>query len=96
MPSEVVNDPPMNRYELLVDGAQVGATDYQVNDADRTITFIHTEVDPSRQEKGLGTELVRSALNLVRAETDYRVIAKCPFTKRFIQEHPDYQDLLTR
>lgn len=96
MPTEVVNDPPMNRYELLVDGVQVGLTDYLIDEERNTITFIHTEVDPSRQERGLGSELVRGALNLVRAETDYRVIAKCPFTKRYIEEHPEYQDLLTR
>lgn len=94
MPTEVVNDPPMNRYELLVDGVQVGLTDYVLGDG--TITFVHTEVDPSRQEKGLGSELVRGALNLVRAETDLRVIAKCPFTAAFIESHPEYQDLLTR
>lgn len=88
----------MNRYELLVDGVQVGATDYQIRERDgRTeIVFVHTEVDPSRQEKGLGSELVRGALNLVRAETDYRVVAHCPFTKHFIETHPEYQDLLTR
>lgn len=96
MPTEVVNDPPMNRYELLVDGVQVGLTDYVIDDEKKTITFVHTEVDPTRQEKGLGTELVRSALNLVRAETDYRVVAKCPFTKAFIASHPEYQDLLER
>lgn len=94
MATEVVNDPGMNRYELLVDGVQVGAADYSIDG--NTITFIHTEVDPSRQEKGLGSELVRGALNLVRGETEYRVVARCPFTKHFIETHPEYQDLLTR
>jgi predicted GNAT family acetyltransferase len=94
MPTEVVQDQGMNRFELLVDGEVVGATDYQIRDD--TIVFIHTEIDPTRREKGLGGELVRGALNLVRAETDYRVVAKCPFTKAWIESHPDYQDLLTR
>jgi len=44
----------------------------------------------------LGSELVRGALNLVRGETEYRVVARCPFTKHFIETHPEYQDLLTR
>lgn len=84
----------MNRFELLVDGESVGQTDYQIRDD--TIVFIHTEIDPDRREEGLGGELVRGALNLVRAETDYRVVARCPFTAAWIEEHPDYQDLLTR
>lgn len=94
MPTEVVQDQRMNRFELLVDGEVAGATDYQVRDD--TIVFIHTEIDPSRREHGLGGELVRGALNLVRAETDYRVVATCPFTAAWIEKHPEYQDLLTR
>jgi predicted GNAT family acetyltransferase len=94
MPTEVVQDPSMNRFELVVDGEVAGATDYQIRDD--TIVFTHTEIDPSRREKGLGGELVRGALNLVRAETDYRVVASCPFTAKWIDEHADYQDLLSR
>ncbi len=94
MPTEVVDNQSMNRYELLVDGEQVGFTDYRVDG--HHIVFIHTEIDPARQEKGLGTELVRGALNLVRSETDYQLVPKCSFTKAFVEEHPEYQDLLTR
>jgi predicted GNAT family acetyltransferase len=94
MPTEVIQDQRMNRFELLVDGENAGQTDYLVRGD--TIVFIHTEINPDRREKGLGGELVRGALNLVRAETDYRVVAKCPFTAAFIAEHPEYQDLLTR
>ncbi len=94
MPTEVVQDQRMNRFELLVDGESAGITDYQIRDD--TIVFTHTEIDPARREKGLGDELVRGALNLVRAETDYRVVASCPFTADWIQEHPDYRELLTR
>lgn len=94
MTTEVVQDAPQNRFQLLVDGEPIGETDYILRD--NTIIFTHTEIDPNRQEKGRGGELVRGALNLVRAETDLRVVAKCPFTKAWIENHPDYQDLLTR
>ena len=56
----------------------------------------HTEIDPSHQGAGLGGELVRGALNLIRAETDYRVVPTCPFAGPWIDKHPEYQDLLTR
>lgn len=94
MATEVVNDANMNRYELLVDGEAVGSADYQIRG--ETIVFTHTEIDPARREKGMGGELARGALNLVRAETDYRVVASCPFMSAWIAEHPDYQDLLER
>ncbi len=94
MTTEVVQDAPQNRFQLLLDGEYVGETDYILRGD--TIVFTHTEIDPGRTEKGLGGELVRGALNLVRAETDLRVVASCPFTKAWIEKHPDYQDLLTR
>ena len=94
MTTEVVQDASQNRFQLLLDGEYVGETDYILRDD--TIVFTHTEIDPNRQEKGLGGELVRGALNLVRAETDLRVVAKCPFTSAFIEKNVEYQDLLTR
>jgi len=94
MPTEVVNDQSMNRYELLVDGVSAGFTDYQVRDD--TIVFIHTEIDPSRREHGLGGELAQGALNLVRAETDHRVVSTCPFITAWIGSNPGYEQLLSR
>lgn len=94
MPTEVINDPQMNRYELLLDGEHVGRSDYQLRD--NTIVFTHTEIDPGYQDGGYGGELVRGALNLVRAESELRVVASCPFVAKWIELHPDYQDLLER
>jgi predicted GNAT family acetyltransferase len=94
MPTEVVQDAAMKRFELLVDGEQLGLADYQLRDG--TIVFTHTEIDPAHREHGLGAELVRGALNLVRAETDYRVVARCPFMAGWIDDNPDYADLLSR
>jgi len=94
MASEVVQDVSMNRFELLVDGKQAGVAEYRI--ADGAISFRHTEIDPTYRGQGRGDELARGALNLVRAETDYRVIPLCPFIKKWIDEHADYQDLLTR
>ncbi|MBX3100657.1 MAG: N-acetyltransferase [Salinibacterium sp.] len=94
MATEVIQDASMNRFELLVDGQSVGELDYQIRD--NTIVITHTEIDPAQQGGGLGGELVRGALNLIRAETDYRVIPVCPFTGPWIDRHPEFQDLLTR
>ena len=84
----------MNRFELLVDGRSAGELDYQVRDD--TIVLTHTEIDPSHKGEGLGGELVRGALNLIRAENDLRVIPTCPYAKAWIEKHPEYRDLLSR
>jgi predicted GNAT family acetyltransferase len=94
MTTEVLNDPTLNRYELLVDGEHAGAADYVIKD--RTLIFTHTEIDPAREGQGLGSELARGALNLVRADTDFRVRTTCPFMKAYVERHPEYEDLLSR
>lgn len=94
MTTEVVQDVTMNRFELLVDGTQAGISDYRIRDG--KLIFLHTEIDPAYRGQGLGDELARGALNLVRAESDVRVVARCPFIAKWIAEHPDYQDLLSR
>lgn len=94
MALEVIDDPNMNRYELLVDGTQAGVADYRLRDG--VITFIHTEIDPAYRGQGLGDELARGAFNLVRADSDARVETVCPFMKKWLDEHPDYHDLRTR
>ena len=94
MASEVIHDPAMHRYELLVDGVQAGIADYQFRDD--AIVFVHTEIDPKFHGQGLGRELARGALNLVRAETETRVVAKCEFISLFITNNPEYRDLLNR
>lgn len=88
----------MKRYELLVDGEQAGYIDYEHRngDAGDEVVLVHTELDPATKGSGLGTELVRGALNLVRAETDARVVAQCGFVARFIDGNAEYQDLLDR
>jgi predicted GNAT family acetyltransferase len=94
MATEVIHDPIMNRYELLVDGVQAGIADYQLRDNE--IVFVHTEIDPTFRGQGHGGELARGALDLVRAESEARVVPKCEFVERFIADNPDYLDLLSR
>ncbi len=88
--SEVVNNVSKHRYELAVEG-HIAATYYKI--ADGVITFIHTEVPPELGGKGIGSRLIRGALDQVRAD-GLKVIPECPFVKAFIERHADYQDLL--
>jgi hypothetical protein len=88
--SDIVNNSAKQRYELAVDG-HVAATYYKIDD--RVITFIHTEVPPELGGKGIGSKLIRGALDSVRTD-GLKVIAQCPFVKAFIDKNPDYQDLL--
>jgi predicted GNAT family acetyltransferase len=88
--SEVANNSEKHRFELAVDG-HIAASYYEI--ANGVITFIHTEVPPELGGKGIGSRLIRGALDQVRAD-GLKVIPQCPFVKAFIDKHPDYQDLL--
>jgi uncharacterized protein len=91
----VVHDPQNNRYVLLRDGVEIGQTVYDRPEPGR-IEFLHTEVDSSLQEHGLGSALAAGALDDVRANSTDRVSAVCPFVSGFMRKHPVYADLKTR
>jgi predicted GNAT family acetyltransferase len=90
MNDTVSNNPAQQRYELAVDG-HVAASYYEI--ADGVITFVHTEVPPELGGKGIGSKLIKGALDQVRA-AGLKVIAQCPFVKAYIEKHPEYADLL--
>ena len=85
----------LNRYEALVDpdGEQTvaGFATYEVDDG--RITFLHTEVDDAYGGHGIGGAIVQQSLDDVRAK-GFTVHPVCPFYKKFIKGHPEYEDLL--
>ena len=60
---------------------------------DDRIVFTHTEVDDAFEGHGIGSTLVRHALDAARAD-HLRVDPHCPFVRSWIEHHPDYADLV--
>jgi hypothetical protein len=87
----VADHPEAARYELSVDGERVGFVTYRQSPG--VITFLHAEVDPSQERRGLGSQLVRGALDDARAR-GLAVRPVCPFVQWFIETHEGYRDLL--
>lgn len=90
--ADVINNKAHHRFELTVEG-HLAATYYKI-DGD-VITFIHTEVPPELSGKGVGSRLVKGALDQVR-ELGLKVIAQCKFVKGYIDKNSQYADLLKR
>ncbi|KJC37975.1 GNAT family N-acetyltransferase [Bradyrhizobium sp. LTSP857] len=88
--SDIINNGGQHRYELELEG-HLAATYYELEGD--VITFVHTEVPPELGGKGVGSKLIKGALDQVRA-AGLRVVAQCPFVKAYIEKHPEYQDLL--
>ena len=90
MTDAVRNNTAEHRYELTVEG-HIAATYYKI--ADGVITFVHTEVPDALAGRGVGSKLVKGALDQVRSQ-GLKVVAQCPFVKAYIEKHAEYADLL--
>jgi uncharacterized protein len=87
----VVDNPGESRFELRVGGAVAGFAAYRAEHEEHV--FTHTEIDPAYEGKGLGSVLVRGALDEMRAR-GRNVLPVCPFVRRFVGRHPDYLELV--
>jgi predicted GNAT family acetyltransferase len=88
----VTDNPARSRYELRDGDRLLGFTEYHERD-DGVLVFPHTVITEPKRGAGYGSTLVQGALDAVRAQ-GRTIVAQCPFVQRFVEEHPDYQDLL--
>ena len=91
----VVHDEAGSRYVLMRGDEELGESAYEVGERGELV-FTHTVIDKQKQEKGLGSRLVRGALDDVAANSTARVVAQCPFVFKYISEHDEYQPLTDR
>ena len=90
---ELDHDEAGHRYRLLRDGAVVSYADYRVDRSTRV--FHHTLTEPAHRGQGYAAEVVRRALDDVRA-SGHSVVATCWYVAAFIDAHPEYKDLLAQ
>ena len=87
----VEHDTAGHRYVLRVGDDEAGTLTYSLRDG--AVVLEHTVVDRARREKGLGSQLVRFALDDVRASGG-RVVPQCPFVRAYLERHPQDADLV--
>lgn len=87
----VRHDHQQQRYVLDVDGKALGVASYQ-QDGDRQI-FTHTEVDSSLEGQGMGSKLIREALDDVR-QRGKRVVPQCEFVAAYVKKHDEWNDIV--
>ena len=89
--ARVVDNPEAGRFEIYADDALAGFVNYERHGS--TISFTHTEIDDAFEGRGLGSVLVRRALDTVRA-AGQSVLPFCPFVRGYIARHAEYLDLV--
>ena len=88
---EIVDNQANSRYEARFDGAIAGVLVYEMHDG--WVTFVHTEVEPAFEGKGIGSRLAKTGLDDARAR-GMLVTPLCPFVTAYVRRHPEYRDLI--
>jgi predicted GNAT family acetyltransferase len=82
-----------NRYAAYLGEARVGTLSALL--VHGTVLLPHIEVDATRHDLGIGSILVRRALDDARAE-GHTALAISPFVKRWADLHPTYRDVVRK
>jgi malate synthase len=89
MTETVRDNAARSRFELEIAG---GPAFISYRRAGQTLWLDHAEVPAALGGRGVGTRLVRQALDLIRSRGE-RMVPACPFVAWFIDRHPEYADL---
>ena len=85
------DNPAKHRFEADLGDGSFAIAEYTLPAG--KIMFTHTEVPPQHEGKGIGSALIRFALEDAR-KRQLKVIPICPFFAAYMQKHEEVQDLL--
>lgn len=88
---DIFNNKKEYRFEAKMPDDEVAKIEYRWLKG--SMVLMHTFVPPSGREKGVGSELVKYVLDYAR-DQHLKIIVYCPFVKKYMDEHPGYEDLL--
>jgi len=84
--ASVRDNKAQNRFELDVEGAVAFL-------APGAVIITHTETPRALRGRGIASELVQGALQLIRADR-LKVVAGCGFVMDYLRKHPEFGDLV--
>jgi uncharacterized protein len=87
--NKVRDNKSRQRFELDAGGAMAFANYRLTPDA---VIITHTETPPALRGRGIASELVKGALEMIRAD-GLKVVAGCGFVVDYLHKHPEYADL---
>ena len=84
MSISVVKNYELNRFEIYSDGELAGFADFKIEN--QVISYTHTEIDPRFGGKGLGSQLIKEALDEA-LEQNLEVAPYCSFVSAYIKKN---------
>jgi uncharacterized protein len=91
MDAKVHDNTDRHRFEVIVDGELGGFADYRTRNGLLIIT--HSHVDPKYRGQGVGGQLAKQTLDMLR-ERGVQVVPVCPFFAEYVTQHPEYDDIV--
>jgi predicted GNAT family acetyltransferase len=89
---DLTRDEKGRRYLATVDGTVIGEAEFLLTP--ELVVFTHTEISSRFEGQGVGSVLIRWALEDARSR-GYLVLPSCPFVRAFVGRHQDeYEDLI--
>ena len=81
------------QYQVKVDGYTPRIEYIRTND--EKIYLTHTEVPRSLEGRGIGSEIIRLALEDIKKQ-NLTLIPLCPFVASYIKKHPEWRELVLK
>jgi uncharacterized protein len=91
MTTKVLDNTDAHRYEIYQGDERAGLLEYHLHGNE--IAFLHTEISPPFEGRGLGSALARHVLDEAR-ERGQAVRPYCTFIRDWMLRHPDYIELV--
>ena len=89
-PFPIKHNEARHRFEIALEG-HVNVVEYEL--VGKLMRITHTVVHPSLEGRGIASSLVGAALAHARAQ-GLKVDPQCPYTRAYMQRHPETQGLL--
>ena len=83
MSISILKNDELNRFEIYSDGELAGFADFKIEN--QMISYTHTEIDPRFGGKGLGSRLIKEALDEA-LEQNLEVAPHCSFVSAYIKK----------
>lgn len=92
MTYELIDNTEAKQYEFHI-GDQIARIEY-IRVPER-IFLTHTEVPQSLEGQGIGSAIIKAALEDIKAK-DLTLIPMCPFVAGYIKRHPEWRPLVLK
>jgi predicted GNAT family acetyltransferase len=84
--AEIRHDEESSRFVAQVNGKEAVLEYERLGES--TLDYRHTFVPEEHREAGLGSDLVRFALDWA-ARNEHQIVPTCPFVRSYLEDHPE-------